>query len=131
MKAGGLPESEAVEVATDGVADGGGPLEESDDEALLLAGLQAWVEDQGLPAGESDFEAMDLDGHVLAIFGLAWPQGLQYGLSHPVAVLIDEDSETIQTANAMGYRFFTDADDFKAYVMREVVGDGGLGEGGE
>ena len=42
---------------------------------------------------------------------LAWPEGLQTGLSKPVALLIDEPPEVLQLANARGFRYFTDLED--------------------
>ena len=52
---------------------------------------------------------------------LAWPDGLQEGLSQPVALLIDEGQETEEAANRAGYRYFTDAESFRAYVRKEIL----------
>jgi hypothetical protein len=49
---------------------------------------------------------------------------LQEGLSQPVALLIDEGPETIDTANRAGYRYFTDAEEFRDYVLQEILAVG-------
>ena len=42
--------------------------------------------EQGLPEGEMPFElAAEETGDVIAILDIAWPEGLQTGLSEPVA----------------------------------------------
>lgn len=61
---------------------------------------------------------------------LAWPSGLQEGLSQPVCVLLHEPAETLEAANDQGFRYFTSEADFRAYVEREVLGSGGGGCGG-
>lgn len=95
---------------------------ESEDEEQALLETNLWVEQQGLPAGEFLFEADDPDsGEPLAIFDLAWPNGLQEGFSQPVALLLNEVSDTLYVANQLGYRYFTDVDEFKAHVEREVL----------
>jgi len=68
-------------------------------------------------------EAADGEGNVLALFDLAWPDGLQPGLSQPVTLLLNEDQETEQTANSLGYRFFSEVDAFKEYVRSEILGE--------
>ena len=60
-------------------------------------------------------------GDPIAIFDLAWPDGLQEGLSDPVALLIDEGEETEQAANQARYRFFTDVESFRNYVERDIL----------
>jgi hypothetical protein len=60
-------------------------------------------------------------GEPLAVLDLAWPDGLQSGLSRPVALLIDEGQETEEAANRAGYRYFTDAESFRLYVQGEIL----------
>lgn len=128
---GSLPEPEVEPVVTmaepvsvplevTSIADG--------EEAKQLFGIQVWVKSRGLPQGELVHEATDMEGNVLGLFDLAWPEGLQVGLSQPVALLLGEDQETEQVANALGFRFFTDPDSFRAYVTDEILGDGGEDE---
>ncbi len=59
----------------------------------------------------------------MAVLDLAWPDGLQAGLSVPVALLINEGPETEEAANRAGYRYFTDVDEFRAYVRREILAE--------
>jgi hypothetical protein len=47
--------------------------------------------------------------------------GVQEELSQPVAVLLNEDSDTLAIASAAGFRCFTDTKAFKRYVRREVL----------
>ena len=60
-------------------------------------------------------------GDPLAVLDLAWPNGLQEGLSAPVTLLIDEDAEVEEIANRCGFRFFTSPDAFRAYVERRIL----------
>jgi len=60
-------------------------------------------------------------GEPLAMFDLAWPNGLQEGLSDPVTLLINEGEETKKVANQAKYRFFTDVDSFREYVQRDIL----------
>lgn len=95
---------------------------ESDEEEDLLERCNAWVVKQGLPEGELPFEIVDdQSGQVLAYLDLAWPKGLQEGLSQPVAVLLNEDEQVEKRANQAGYRFFTSITEFKKYVRSEIL----------
>lgn len=94
----------------------------SEDEERVLQECREWVAERGLPAGESPYEIVDPEtGELQAILDLAWPNGLQEGLSQPVALLIDEGDETENAANRAGFRYFTDVASFKRYVEREVL----------
>ena len=98
----------------------GGITGEAEEEALVS--LNDWVEAQGLPRGQMSFDYTDPDtGEQRAVFDLAWPDGVQEGLSQPVAVLLNEGEETLALASSAGFRCFTDVEGFKAYVMREVL----------
>ena len=57
-----------------------------------------------------------------AVFDLAWPDGLQFELSQPVAVLLNEPAEVTALAGRAGYRFFTEIEAFKHYVESEILG---------
>lgn len=93
----------------------------AEEEELLL--IMEWVREHGLPEGELEYElCVEETGEPLAILDLAWPNGLQEGLSDPVALLIDEGPETKNAANAAGYLFFTNVSDFQEYAEREVLG---------
>ena len=76
----------------------------------------------GLPQGVIAFDFADSGtGEQKAVFDLAWPVGIQAELSQPVAVLLNEEAETIAIASQGGYRCFTSAEDFKKYVETEIL----------
>lgn len=92
------------------------------DEELQLAELNNWIAQKGLPSGELSYDFADPHtGAQMAVFDLAWPDGLQAELSQPVALLINEESETMALASQAGFRCFTDIPSFKAYVQTEVL----------
>ena len=102
-----------------------GGIESAEEEAQLQE-VNAWVEAQGLPAGQLLHELADPEtGDAVAVLDLAWPEGLQAGLSEPVALLVDEGPELLACANRFGFRCFTDVAGFRRYVVREVVADEG------
>lgn len=91
-------------------------------EEQVLIDLNVWVVEQGLPEGEFLHELVDEESNEpLAILDLAWTDGLQPGYSEPVAVLLDEDRHVYQLVNRAGFRYFTDVESFKSYVLREIV----------
>ena len=55
------------------------------------------------------------------MFDLAWPNGLQPGLSQPVAVLLAEGAEVIALANGAGYRCFTTPASFRHHVEADLL----------
>lgn len=95
-----------------------------EDEERVIQECNAWVVGLGLPEGEQLYELIDAEsGQRAAVLDLAWPSGLQEGLSSPVALLVDEDREVEDAANRFGYRYFTDTGAFKEYVRREVLAE--------
>ena len=95
-----------------------------DDEDKSLLDVNTWVIDQGLPEGEMNYELCDeATGEVIAILDLAWPDGLQEGYSQPVALLIDEDGEVRKSASQAGYRYYTDIESLKTYVVGQVLAE--------
>lgn len=95
---------------------------DSEDEETSLRACNDWLVGQGLPAGELAYELSDpKSGTPVANLDLAWPNGLQEGLSQPVALLIDEEPDVEEIANKFGFRFFTSVEDFKEYVLSEVL----------
>lgn len=97
----------------------GGIADDAEDKALR--DCNQWIAEQGLPSGELAYSLNSQTGEVLAILDLAWPNGLQEGYSQPVALLLDEGEDTEQAANNAGFRFFTDIEQFKVYVRREIL----------
>jgi len=94
----------------------------SDEEEEQLESLNLWVEEQGLGKGKLEFDFSDIaTGEQKAVFDLAWPNGLQEGLSQPVAVLLNEPAEIIAIASQAGYRCFTTVAEFQHYVQTEIL----------
>ena len=94
----------------------------SEVEEQVLEALNTWVEDQGLPRGQVAFDYADPEtGAQKAVFDLAWPEGLQLGLTGPVAVLLNETAEVLALASSGGFRCFTADSDFQAYVIAEIL----------
>ena len=90
---------------------------DSSNEETQLLEINQWIVDQGLPEGEFYMEHTDPNtGDPLLTLDLAWPEGIEIGLSQPAAILLNEDSETEDAANQAGYRFFTDIASFRQYV---------------
>jgi len=95
----------------------------SEAEELELEQLNEWVAEHSLPHGIVSFDYADSEsGEPRAVFDLAWPDGLQSGLTQPVAVLINEGADVMSLANAAGFRCFTTAAAFKNYVKTEIIG---------
>ena len=55
------------------------------------------------------------------MFDLAWPDGLQPGLTGPVAVLLNETAEVLAIASSAGYRCFSSSAAFRTYVEGEIL----------
>ena len=53
-------------------------------------------------------------------------EGLQVGLSQPVAILLDEDEDVEELASQAGFRFFTSPRTFRKYVKEEIQGQAEL-----
>ena len=91
------------------------------EEETLLRQVNEWLEAHDLPAGELAYELCDAEtGAPVAVFDLAWPSGLQEGLSQPVALLIDEDDKVHEAANQAGFLFFTDVEAFRRYASERI-----------
>lgn len=99
-----------------------GPADANEEAAL--SALQQWVADQGLPSGVIGHEIVTAEsGEQAAVLDLAWPNGLRQELTEAVALVVGGDPAVITLANANGFRCFADADAFKAYVTKEIVGE--------
>jgi len=97
-----------------------GGITDPNEEALLNE-AQEWVSEQGLAQGELLYELVEEEtGEFVDVLDLAWPDGLQEGLTVPVALLIDEEKQTLHAAQSRGFRYFTDLDSFKRYVKKEI-----------
>lgn len=94
----------------------------SEAEEIEIEVLNDWAEAQGLPRGQVAFDHADpATGAQIAVLDLAWPDGLQPGLTGPVAVLLNETPEVLRLASAAGFRCFASAADFKTYVTAEIL----------
>lgn len=94
----------------------------TDEEEALLLEINEWMKGQELPIGILGYEIAEPEtGEVVAMFDLAWPEGVQAELSKPVAVLIDEDRKVLEIAGRSGYQFFTNPDEFKQYIKDEIL----------
>ncbi|TVR58164.1 MAG: DUF262 domain-containing protein [Candidatus Competibacteraceae bacterium] len=87
-----------------------------------LEALNHWMEGHGLPLGTLAYDFADATtGEQMAIFDLAWPNGIQEELSQPVAVLLNDSSETLSLASQFGFRCFTAIEEFQRYVEAEIL----------
>lgn len=92
------------------------------EEEELIAETREWVSEQGLPEGELLYEVVEQDeDEPIAVLDLAWPNGLQEGLSQPVALLLDEPRETLTAAQQAGFRYFTEVENLRRYVEHEIL----------
>ena len=97
----------------------------SEEEEAQLESLNEWMEATGLPRGVVAYDFSDpQSGEQKAVFDLVWPNGIQEELSQPVAVLLNEEGQTLALASQAGFRCFTGIDEFKRYVTAEILGEG-------
>lgn len=96
---------------------------ESDEEESVLQEAMQWMEYNSLPRGEFGYELHDNENVHVATLDLAWPLGVKEGISQRVALLIDEEPETLAIANANGYRYFTTLPQLQRYVLRDILGE--------
>jgi hypothetical protein len=121
LSAGTVPEPAQIPDAVAPVVVAPVVWDSADEESQLLE-INEWVVQQGLPEGEFYAEHTDpVTGAPLTTLDLAWKDGLQVGLSQPVAILLNEDSEADEVANNAGYLFFTDIESFRRYVDEEIL----------
>ena len=94
----------------------------SDEEQQQLEDVNRQLVAMGLSEGELRYELIDeLTEQPVAMIDLAWPDGLQVGLSQPVALLIDEDAAVETLVSQAGFRIYTDADSLMHYVSQDVL----------
>ncbi|MCR4621963.1 MAG: hypothetical protein K5663_07765 [Clostridiales bacterium] len=74
--------------------------------------------DKGLTPGTPNHELLSTDGNANIIIDLAWPNGIQVGLSQPLALLINPDATTQAAVSRAGYQFFVSVNEFKDYLTR-------------
>ncbi len=94
----------------------------SEAEELELDALNDWIESEGLLRGHISFDYADPQtGDQKAVFDLVWPDGLQPGLTAPVAVLLNEPVDVLSLASTAGFRCFTSIAEFRNYVADEIL----------
>lgn len=84
-----------------------------------LVRISHWMEENGLPSGERNYVINDDNQEY--ILDLAWPEGIQQGLSKPVALLINEPDKVLKAASKQGFVYWTDVDDFKKFVSAHYL----------
>lgn len=107
------------------------PRESAEQEDREIEELRKWLESRGLSKGERVYPLVDPDtGEVAATIDLAWPDGLQEGLSPKIALLLDEPDDAVDTAKEAGFKCFTSTPELKTYV-RQTAPSTADEEGGE
>ena len=89
------------------------------EEENQLTEVAYWMEQQGLNSGERNYVIQD-NGQDF-ILDLAWPDGVQIGLSKPLALLLNESDDVHEAANKAGYTYLTKVQDFKDYVKANYI----------
>lgn len=90
-----------------------------EEEENQLAEIANWMEENGLNSGERNYVIDDNGNDV--ILDLAWPDGVQTGLSKPLALLLNESEDIYAAANRCGYTYLTNLQDFKEYVKANYM----------
>jgi len=115
LSAGNLPS--AVSATVHGELD-------DDEEEKVIDYINRFVTDHGLPVGELGYEILDPNTGEATVLDLAWPNGLQDGRSEKVAVLINEENSVRIAANKAEFgKVFTDPDEFREYVRKDILGE--------
>tara|TARA_B100001123_G_C15292154_1_gene1017839 strand:+ start:229 stop:2163 length:1935 start_codon:yes stop_codon:yes gene_type:complete len=94
---------------------------EEENEKKLLIDLNEFAIEYGFPSGIFDFELSNEEGDFIALIDLAWSSGLQLGLSTPIALMLNEDQETINKVLDNGYKVISSQDSFYNYL--EILSD--------
>ena len=91
----------------------------NEEEENQLAEVSNWMEENVLNSGERNYVIEDNGNDV--ILDLAWPDGVQTGLSKPLALLLNESDDVYSAANRAGYTYLTSIQDFKEYVKANYM----------
>ena len=95
----------------------------SDEEETALIQAMDWMETKGLPRGELGYELALPENGGFIVLDLAWPNGIQEGLSRKAALLIDEPLDTLAQVNHADFEYFTNVEELKHYVQRDILGE--------
>jgi len=95
---------------------------ENEDEEKILFNVNDWVTSQGLKGGEILYDLTDEhSGDTIAIIDLCWPDGLQEGLSEPIALMLNEHSSVREKVIDKGIKVFTADTIFKEYIENNII----------
>jgi len=94
-----------------------------DEEDELLKICQ-WMTDRGLPSGELYYEAVDENGENAIVIDLAFPTGIQSGLTEPVALMLNEEPDKIGRASNNGYKVFLSTESFIEHMEAQYANVG-------
>lgn len=114
-----LYEDDVEKVIIENFTDRLAPNVQDEEEENQIAEVAHWMEEQGLSSGQRNYMVIDNDTEV--ILDLAWPDGVQVGLSKPLALLLNESDEACAAANRCGYTYLTDVQGFKDYVKANYL----------
>ena len=92
-------------------------VSEEDEEIIDLV---EWAVSVGLPEPELHMEVVGEDDQVISILDIAWPRGIQEGLSEPLGLLTVGLSSGHNLQN-LGYRIFTRITDLKRYLEAQIM----------
>lgn len=95
------------------------PNVHDEEEENQLSEIANWMEENGLNSGERNYVIDDNGNDV--VLDLAWPDGVQTGLSKPLALLLNESEDVYAAANRCGYTYLTNLQDFKEYVKANYM----------
>ncbi len=82
-----------------------------------IEAMSAWMVSHGLNEGTPNHELLDDNGKVVAIIDLAWPHGVQHGLSTPLALLLNEPADTQAIVSQHDYRYYTSIEELQEYIQ--------------
>jgi len=94
----------------------------SNEEEEQLEGLNTWMAEHELPVGQLSYELTDPNtGEQKAVIDLAWPQGIQEELTQPIALLLNETTETMAIASQAGFLCYISIEELKKYVKTKIL----------
>ena len=125
LRHGTMPESETPQSISDHDVQQRPIHIASDEEEAVLNEAMDWMVRQSLPRGEFGYELIDGNNELVVTLDLAWPEGIQTGRGDPIALLIDEDTETMKIASGLGYRCYTSVKELQAHVQHDILGENG------
>ncbi len=120
---GDMPEGETIPISHNQFESPRPVSVASDEEEATLQAAMDWMESKGLPRGEYGFELVTADGELLTTLDLAWPRGIQEGMTRQAALLINESEETRNIAEDYDFKCFTSLAGLQLYVRDEILGE--------